>query len=424
MLFNIKNRLLKNKLLKETFWSFATKGITFILFISINVFLARSLGAEKFGFWSFFYSIISVLFMISYFGINTSARKYAAQYNKTNKLKNVIRDSFKLRFLFSFIFALFIFISSKKLAILVDHSEFEILFQYSAPFIFFMGFVEYFKQMFIGLHRIVYNFIINFLEYGLKLIFILVLFYFSINLLNIIKAFTLATFSAALGGSVILYFIFYKNKSSSHNCNLTLDIFKYSVPLFFISIGFLIATELDVLMLGFLSTNREVGIYAVAKQITMKLPQISLAIAMGTMPVFAKLTENNREKLKKLFFKLLKINALIFSIIVGGILSFSWYFIPLIFGIEYRASVLPLRILTVYLLCFSFSIFLGSFLDYQGLAKKRAINLFIATILNITLNFILIPHFGAVGAATATSVSYLPYIVLNWLEVRKLLILN
>jgi len=424
MLFNIKNYLLKNKLLKETFWSFATKGITFILFILINIFLARSLGVERFGLWSFFFSIISILFMLSYFGINASARKYAAQYNKTNKLKNVIRDSFKLRFLFSFIFALVIFVSSKELAILVGHLEFESLFQYSAPFIFFMGFVEYFKQMFIGLHRIIYIFIINFLEYGLKLIFIFVLFYFSMNLLNIVKAFNLATFSAALGGLVILYFIFYKNSSFSHNSNLTLDIFKYSIPLFFISIGFLIATELDVLMLGFLSTNREVGIYAVAKQITMKLPQISLAIAMGTMPVFAKLTENNREKLKKLFFKLLKINALIFSVIVAGILLLSQFFIPSIFGIEYSASVLPLQILTLYLICYSFSIFLSSFLDYRGLAKKRAINLFIATVLNITLNFILIPKFGAVGAATATSISYLPYVILNWFEVRKILILD
>jgi glycosyltransferase involved in cell wall biosynthesis len=35
------------------------------------------------------------------------------------------------------------------------------------------------------------------------------------------------------------------------------------------------------------------------------------------------------------------------------------------------------------------------------------------------LNYLLIPPCGAIGAAIATSTSYLPYVILNWLEVRK-----
>jgi O-antigen/teichoic acid export membrane protein len=198
-------------------------------------------------------------------------------------------------------------------------------------------------------------------------------------------------------------------------------IFRYSIPLFFVSIGFLIATEVDTVMLGLLSSDAEVGTYAVAKQITIKLPHISLAMAMGTMPVFAKLNDGNKEELKKLFYKLLRTNALIFGIIALAIVFLSWFFVPLIFGVQYSASVLPLQILTVYLLSFSFSVFLSSFLDYQGLAKKRAVNLSVSAILNIVLNFILIPEYGAVGAAIATSISYLPYIFLNWFEVKRVL---
>ena len=414
----------EEKLFKETFWSFATKGTTFLLYFLINVYLARTLGVEKFGTWSFFFSIFTIILLFSHFGINASAKKYIAQYNKTRYLNNVLKSSVKLRLVFSLAFVILILLIHEPLAVLVGRSDFVPLFLFSIPLVLFSGLAEFLKSVFIGLHRIKYTFIINSLEYGLKLLLVIFSLTFSLELLNIVNSFSIATFITSLLGFYFLYKHFYLKNSINEKRDFMKEIFGYSIPLFFISIGFLIATEVDVLMLGLLSTNIEIGTYAVAKQIIIKLPHISLAIAMGTMPVFAKLTENNREKLKKLFFKLLKINALIFSIIVGGILSFSWYFIPLIFGIEYRASVLPLRILTVYLLCFSFSIFLGSFLDYQGLAKKRAINLFIATILNITLNFILIPHFGAVGAATATSVSYLPYIVLNWLEVRRLLILN
>lgn len=107
------------------------------------------------------------------------------------------------------------------------------------------------------------------------------------------------------------------------------------------------------------------------------------------------------------------------AIIILIILIFSPYFIPLLYGEEYLGSVAPLRVLTVYLLCFSTSVFLSSFLDYQGKAKKRAINLIIAIILNILLNLLLIPKYGATGSAFATSVSYLPYIFFNWLEVNR-----
>jgi len=42
-------------------------------------------------------------------------------------------------------------------------------------------------------------------------------------------------------------------------------------------------------------------------------------------------------------------------------------------------------------------------------------------VLNIILNLILIPRYGAVGASIGTSIAYLPYVILNWLECKKVL---
>jgi len=410
---------LENKLFKETSWAFATKGIAFLLYFSLNVYLARTLGIEKFGVWSFFFSLLTIILLLSHFGINSSARKYVAQYNKTKELNSVLKSSVKLRFIFSLIFTILFFLIHKPLAELIGRPEFASLFLFSIPLILLSGLVEFLKNVFIGLHRIKYNFIINSLEYGLKLLLVIFFFLFSLELLNIINSFTIATLITSIIGFYFLYKNFYLKNQLSRQKDFTGDILKYSIPLFFVSIGFLIATEVDTLMLGLLTASTEVGIYAVAKQIIIKLPHLSLAIAMGTMPVFAKLNKNNKEKLKKLFYKLLKINTFVFLIISFIIIFFSWFFVPLIFGVQYNASVLPLQILTIYLLCFSFSMFLSPFLDYQGLAKRRAVNLSISMVLNIILNFILIPSHGAVGAAIATSASYLPYIILNWIEVQK-----
>ncbi len=411
-------RILQNKLLKETFWSFATKGSGFFLFIALNVFLARSLGVERFGQWSFILSIITVTFLLSYLGINRSTRKYVAQYNKTDLLGSVLISSFRLRIVFSLLFSLILLALYKPLAAFMGWSGFETIFFYAIPLVFFSGFVEYFKDVFQGLHRLKYNFIITSLEYGLKLVLAIGFLSCWHSLTSIVNSFTLALLLTSIVGFYILYTRYYCRPAEPHR-DFTSDIFRYSIPLIVISIGFLIATEVDTIMLGLLSTESEVGFYSVAKQVVVKFPHISLAIAMGAMPVFAKLNESNKTELKNLFSKMLRFNLLLLLVIVAGVLLLSGYLVPLVFGSEYSASVLPLQILTIYVVGNSMAILFGSFLDFQGLATKRGINIVATIVFNIVLNAVLIPVYGAVGAAIATSVSYLPYVFLNWLEVRK-----
>ncbi|MFH1848549.1 MAG: polysaccharide biosynthesis C-terminal domain-containing protein, partial [Candidatus Omnitrophota bacterium] len=111
----------------------------------------------------------------------------------------------------------------------------------------------------------------------------------------------------------------------------------------------------------------------------------------------------------------------IFVPIIAGILLFADKFTLLVYGNDFAGSAAILRILTLYVACFSFSIYFSSLLDYQGLARKRAVALSFSTALNIALNFVLIPRYGAAGAAIATTVSYLPYLALNGLEARRVL---
>jgi len=394
------------------------KACTFPLFFILNIFLARTLGVDKLGEWSFFFSIFTTILLISNFGIKASM-KFIAEHNHTENLIQVLNDATKLRVICISLFAIALLIFGDYLAILIKRPDFASLFSWAALLLFVTGFVEYLKHVFTGLHRIKYTFIVNVLELGLKVSFVILLLNFSLDLKNIVWAFTIAVTVSVLVGFYLLYKNFHTHTNTS-NKKYFKEIFNYSIPLFLVSIGFSIATEVDTIMLGLLSTNAEVGVYAIAKQIVVKLPHFSYAIAMGTMPIFAKITVDNNLKLKQLFIRLLSINGLVFIPVVLGILFLGPFLIPLIYGADYVAAVLPLQILTVYLLVFTFTVFFNQLLDYQGLAKIRAINIFISTVLNICLNYWLIPRYGAVGAAISTSISYFPYLILNAYEARKL----
>lgn len=396
------------------------QGVGFVFYFALNILLARRLGVKAFGTWSYFYSIISILLVFSYLGINPSIRVFLARFNKTDLLGNVLKASLKLRFLFSIIIAVSFFIAHKQIAVFLNRPDLKTLFLLASPLFILKGLTEYLKSVFQGLHRLKYHFMINFLEYGLKLLFVFLLFIYSANVLNVIYSFNLAFLLTSVIGLVLLFLKFYKRRQPSKK-KFEKKILKYSFPLFLINLGFIVMTELDTTMLGFLSTDTEVGVFSVAKQVVTNLPHISLAIATGTMPIFAKLNNSNRRKLRKTFYKLLKYNTAIFGVITLGILTLGWYFIPLIFGADYSKSTTILILLTPYMLLSSYSVFLSSLLDYQGLANKRAANLSIAAVLNLALNLLLIPSYGAGGAAVATSASYIPYVFLNWREVKKLL---
>ncbi len=390
------------------------------LFLLLNFFIAKLLGKDLWDEWSLFNSYLSVMVLFSMFGIKATI-KYVAEHNHTPLLRNVLDDAFKLRLGVMCFFGVFIFLISTPLANGINNPHYAPLFKIAAILVPIVSFVEYFKGVFNGLHRIKYNFFITATEFLFKLLFAVLLLRYVTNLSSVVYGFIGAVILAALVGGFSFYKYFYTQLDRTSEQSFISELFRYSLPLFLISVGFMIATEIDTMMLGWLSEKSEVGDYGLAKQIVTKLPHVSYAIAMGTMPVFAKITAENRARMRQLFYRIIGLNTAIFLVVAAGILLLSRFFILLLLGEDFEGSVLPLQILTVYVLVFSFIVFLNQLLDYQGMARKRAINLQFSLILNIVLNYLLIPEYGAEGAAFSTSISYLPYLLLNLSDVRKIL---
>jgi O-antigen/teichoic acid export membrane protein len=413
-------RFVMRKLVKETIWSFLSKGLPLPLFVLTNVLLARYLGLTLYGEWSFFFSFVSIILLISFLGLNDSTKKSAAEYNKTTHLSSLIRNSFVLRFIASTLFLFCLFLFHTPILNALNKPDLAPLFIATFPFIFLSDIVEYLKSIFHGLHRIKFNLIINLSEYGFKLLFLFLGFTLSVSLLTVVLSLTLALLITSIIGTGLLFFYFTQGHSQEIQKSHYRDLITYSFPLFFVSIGFAVATDIDQMMLGLFSTPEQTGYFAVANSIIDKLPHVAIAIAIGTMPIFAHLNKKNSAQLKKTFGLLLKVNTFIFGVITLLIATTGWYWIPLIYGADYAHAFLPLVLLLPYLLFYSYSVFLSSFLDYQGKANRRAVNLVISTFINIILNWIFIPRWGAAGTALATSLAFAPYMFFNWFQVRRI----
>ena len=146
---------------KETIWSFATKLVAAVLYVILNAYLARKLGVDLWGRWSFLLSVLTVALLFSYFGLNNASRAYAARFNGSPELPAVLRDSLLLRTAISAVFTTLFVLLAPAIAGLVRRPELAGILPVAAPLVFLAGFSEYLKQVFTGLHRLKYHLVVR-----------------------------------------------------------------------------------------------------------------------------------------------------------------------------------------------------------------------------------------------------------------------
>jgi PST family polysaccharide transporter len=164
--------------------------------------------------------------------------------------------------------------------------------------------------------------------------------------------------------------------------------------------------RIDQIMLGQIIGEREVGIYSVAVRFSELFGFFSAAVVSSAMStVISSKTENNELFYKKLqnLFDIVVVSGYGFAIIL---IILSGYLINLVYGSEYSAAAQVIRI-------HAFSIvfmFIGAVKHIWIIAENKGIFFFVCAFfgasINILLNFLLIPKYQSLGAATATLISY------------------
>lgn len=413
--------LQKNKAVTETVWSLLAKGAAFLLYFTISVVLARALGNVAFGEWSFYFSAFTILLLVATLGIDTAARTYVARLAGTEHVARAVADGLKLRVAVGAAFAITLWLGGETVGSVLGRPRAGSLLRWSGPLLFCSGLLEYYKSVFTGAHRLKFTCLVIISEWTLKLaVVVAAAFFLVLTPQTTLVAFTAATFVAAIFGGAMLFRFFFRDGFPS-GMPYAREILAYGVPMFLLTLGGLALTELNTLILGMLSTEVEVGFFAIGKDLTMKVPHAALALAMGSGPLFANIAGENRLKVQRLFLRIVKITAAIIALPMALFLFGAPFFVPLVYGQAYLPSVLPLQMMSVYMLCFSLSIIPGTVLDYQKLAWVRVRNLAIGTVLNVALCLWLVPRYGAVGAAASATIAFLPYTVLNFTEVHRVL---
>ena len=171
-------------------------------------------------------------------------------------------------------------------------------------------------------------------------------------------------------------------------------------------------TRVDVLILGCFLSDRWVGIYSFAGMMIEGFNQFPLVFSKIINPIISNYKFNkNKEELRQMIRK--GRNLSYKYIVPGGILAVLLF--PLIISVfqlnpDYINAWVPFTILMSGSL---FNVGYGPFimlLSQTGYPLSQSLLYILIFITNLLFNLILIPFFGIIGAAIATSISYVLFI--------------
>lgn len=212
----------------------------------------------------------------------------------------------------------------------------------------------------------------------------------------------------------VLYFLgfLYLYKKSRQNIRLwrfdmakATMLLKDSWPLLFVSAFALIYNRIDQIMIGNMMNVTQVGYYDVGVRLSEFWLFIPALICSSLFPAIinSRLTSNllYRKRMMMLY------GAIFWSATVIALISFlfSNEIIVLLYGIKFLPSVIVLKIYTWAGVGVSIAIIAQSWLLAENLTKISFKISMATAMLNVVLNYFLIPSFGIYGAAFATLIS-------------------
>lgn len=250
----------------------------------------------------------------------------------------------------------------------------------------------------------------------------------SIILLIVLKRRTAGYLEGMILANIITFLFFAFNlkinkylSKSRVDFALTKEMIIFSLPLIINSISWWITSFCDRFVLELNAGTEAVGIYSVSSKIPAIVSTISSVFMQAwTLSAIKAYQENNNEFFSDVFKKfsavfiiwasiIIAISQFIMSFLVGSEFSESWLYVPL-------------------LICATVFSGFGAFYAVLYTAAKKNFSVMITTIVgavvNVVLNFVLIPKFGIQGAVIATMISQLIITIYRMIDSRKFIKFN
>lgn len=398
----------KKTILTNTAWLTGSRIINNIIGYILIVAIARTLGDVGLGQYSFVFAFASLIFIIGDFGIPYLIIKEVSRNQKKRQyyFENTLTLRFALGVLSLLIAVILSLISGKSLFIIQ-----------TLWVVFLIQFIQIFDSLFNAffnsMDRMDFNAKSTVIERVIALIFGL---YILINTKNLLYFISVLLLSNTLK---ILYLLFIIKDKVDFKIRIDFKDWKkiltISFPYFLTGVFTLIYFRIDTIMLSFMQGDMITGWYTSAYKLIDVLTFVPMILIAAILPSMSKLYKQNKKILRNLFERTFRYLLIIIIPIAIATTILAGRFIDFIYGKSFIGGEISLKIL-IWAEVFLFVNYLMGHL-LNSIDKQRYFTTItgICALLNVILNFILIPTYSYVGAAIATVLTE----ALNFYLLRK-----
>ena len=175
----------------------------------------------------------------------------------------------------------------------------------------------------------------------------------------------------------------------------------------------------DLFVLNAFVSQGEVGRYAVATSVTALGQLMPRALASVVMPRVAALDSGTeRAALDMVVVKSVR-HAVLLALVMSVVLAAGLLLVPLVYGSEFEGAIVLGLLLIPGISFIAVGAVLSSTIVGKGKPQYSLYNVLMVTPLTLGLYAALIPALGAVGAAAASSASYIATTVVAWHYFRR-----
>lgn len=388
------------------------------------IYITNQYGAYVFGQYVTALLVVEILSIVSRLGIDTSLVRFVSKYAQKGAVNLINQLYFKsvaiVTFAAIFFTLLLVFFSVEIAEFMNLEREYLVIVSFSfIPLVLFYMNVQAIR----GLKKMVsYSFLNNVaITFGVFLFLVLFSVFTASEVLPIY-----AYVSSVFILTMLSYFLWFNHKSKVSVVNSdddmplsTNELLTTSFPLLLGQSMMIIMGKVDLFMLANMSSSDQVGIYNIALKLSMLSYMGLMAINSIAAPKFSEIySSGDLDALKKIVQQSTKTIFWI-SLPVLTLLILFPEFILSMFGEEFKIASFTLIILSVGKMVSAISGSVGTFLQMVGKQKVFQNILIFAAVVNIVLNYFLIPSHGIGGAAIASATSGILWNVLMIIYIKR-----
>ncbi len=376
------------------------QGLSLILNFFLNVIIARMLGPSGKGLFSVYILIPSLLSMLLTLSIDESNVYFASKGYR-------IKDIFIINLVYTFFASSFLLLIFTLFPSLFTYFFKNIDKNFLTYAIFITPLFLIFRNIrtiFLGSNRVG---LFNFLD-SARIGILLILVYFMLDFYNktVVAALSAINYHIIIASFVAIILIIPLLKEGHEHINLKDLLYKelkYGLRAYLgITMNFF-NKRLDVFILNYFKTPYEVGIYSISTAMAELIWKIPNSIATPLFPRVAR--ERKKDSVQFTVF-VTRFTFFIILIVALFMVFIGKPFILFVFGKNFASSFAPFLWLLPGVIFLSVGRVLSAF--FHGINKPEygSFFTFVSVIFTVVFDLLLIPPYGALGAAIASTIAY------------------